>query len=463
MSSTRRLNVWLPLVLVTFSMPALAVAQGSKDDFDRSMNFQRTVRGKVYRDRVTPNWIDGGKQLWYEIKTGPDSREWVFVDGEKGERRAAFDHQKLAAVLADATKKEVDAKKLPLSSFAFTPDLKSITFYALDKHWRCDLDDYSLHASDDKKSEPELKTTVTVLPRPRPSQGDGPQTTIKFVNHTAGPVKLFWLDASGDRNSYGTIEANKDQEQSTHVGHVWLVTDNADRPLGTFEAIEKGGVAVVDGSSAFAGPGRGPRAAAFRGRGGPPNGRPASPDGNWRASIKDHNLVVRNLKTDEQITLTTTGTADDPFVERFYWSPDSSHLVGIQEKVGDNRQVNFVESSPRTQVQPILHTIHYDKPGDKLPVARPRLFDIGAKKQVPVSEDLFPNAWSVTDFHWQPNSRKFMFLYNQRGHQVLRVVAVDAETGEANPLIDEQSKTFIDYSGKSFLSYLEKTNEFMWM
>src|SRR5262249_17754787 len=81
MLNTRRLSQWSPLVtLLILSIPIHTHAQGTKDDYDRSMNFQRNVRGKVYRDRVSPNWIDGGKQLWYEIKTGPDSREWVFVD-----------------------------------------------------------------------------------------------------------------------------------------------------------------------------------------------------------------------------------------------------------------------------------------------------------------------------------------------------------------------------------------------
>ena len=42
--------------------------------------------------------------------------------------------------------------------------------------------------------------------------------------------------------------------------------------------------------------------------------------------------------------------------------------------------------------------------------------------------------------------RAFTFEYNQRGHQVYRVIEVDARPAQARTLIDEQSKTFIYYN-----------------
>jgi dipeptidyl-peptidase 4 len=64
---------------------------------------------------------------------------------------------------------------------------------------------------------------------------------------------------------------------------------------------------------------------------------------------------------------------------------------------------------------------------------------------------------------WAPDSSRFTFLYNQRGHQVLRIIAVDAETGEARTIVEERSETFIDYSSKLFVRYLDATGEILWM
>ena len=47
---------------------------------------------------------------------------------------------------------------------------------------------------------------------------------------------------------------------------------------------------------------------------------------------------------------------------------------------------------------------------------------------------------------WRKDGRAFTFEYNQRGHQVYRVIEVDAATRRARgALITEESKTFIDY------------------
>ena len=43
------------------------------------------------------------------------------------------------------------------------------------------------------------------------------------------------------------------------------------------------------------------------------------------------------------------------------------------------------------------------------------------------------------------------------------MIGVDAATGEARAVVDERSPTFIDYSGKQFLEYLDGTRELIWM
>ena len=43
-----------------------------------------------------------------------------------------------------------------------------------------------------------------------------------------------------------------------------------------------------------------------------------------------------------------------------------------------------------------------------------------------------------------------------------RVIAVNADTGKTRIIVDEQSDTFIDYSSKKYLAYLDDTNELIW-
>jgi dipeptidyl aminopeptidase/acylaminoacyl peptidase len=194
-----------------------------------------------------------------------------------------------------------------------------------------------------------------------------------------------------------------------------------------------------------------------------PPPRAASPDGKWVAFVKEHNLYLRERATDKEFALSRDGKAGDAYSARVFWSPDSTKLVALRTRAGDEHKVYLIESSPRDQLQPKLYSLDYLKPGDRVPVRKPHLFDVAARKEVPVGDELFSNPWSVEEVRWAPDSRRFTFLYNQRGHQVLRVVAVDPASGAARAVIDEQSKTFIDYAHKSFTHYFDATGEILWM
>ncbi|MGC4003863.1 MAG: DPP IV N-terminal domain-containing protein [Pirellulales bacterium] len=125
-------------------------------------------------------------------------------------------------------------------------------------------------------------------------------------------------------------------------------------------------------------------------------------------------------------------------------------------------EIHMVESSPRDQTQPKLITKQYLKPGDRVAVSKPHLFDLEAGKEIRIDDKLFAEPWSIDRLEWEADSVRFTFLFNQRGHQVLRFLAVTASTGETKPVIDEVSKTFIDYSGKLYL-HRTISNEIIWM
>jgi dipeptidyl aminopeptidase/acylaminoacyl peptidase len=208
-----------------------------------------------------------------------------------------------------------------------------------------------------------------------------------------------------------------------------------------------------------------------------PRGRPRgdeSPDGLKSAFIRNHNVVLRLKDSGAELPLCTDGTADDPYESGVFWSPDSTKLVVLKTRKAETHTVYLIESSPKDQVQPKLHSFDYLKPGDRIAHPRVCLFEVPSTNEVAsasspanipalVRDDLFPNPWSIDEIRWSDDSSRFTFAYNQRGHQVLRIIAVDAKTREATPIVDEVSKTFIDYAGKRYVDYLDDTSEIIWM
>jgi dipeptidyl aminopeptidase/acylaminoacyl peptidase len=187
-----------------------------------------------------------------------------------------------------------------------------------------------------------------------------------------------------------------------------------------------------------------------------------SPDMLYSAFIKNYNLYIKNVKTQVETQLSYDGSKGFYYSSYLEWSPDSKKIMAYKVRPGEEHKIYFVESSPKDQFQPKLQNRDYLKPGDQLPFKSPQLFDIKSKKQLAIATDLFQEQYSISDFDWKDDSSAFTFEFNQRGHQVYRVLEVNATDGKVKVIIDETSPTFINYSGKKYRYNLKKTNQIIW-
>jgi dipeptidyl-peptidase-4 len=210
-----------------------------------------------------------------------------------------------------------------------------------------------------------------------------------------------------------------------------------------------------------------------------------SPDKRWEAFVRAHQLWLRNVESEQENRLTISGSETDSFghdvsreraismqygrasedsqVPDVHWSPDSKHLIALKTKRVDERRVHYIEASPKDQLQPKLQSYSYLKPGDPIPTRTVHLFAVEEGKEVPVDGSLFENPWRIDKFRWQSDSKRFTFMFNERGHQTLRVLEIEAETGEVSKLVEETSPTFVDYAYKTYLRFLDEGTGGLWI
>ncbi len=197
-----------------------------------------------------------------------------------------------------------------------------------------------------------------------------------------------------------------------------------------------------------------------------------SPDEKWDAFIENYNVFLRPHGAADAAPLSYDGGEGNAYTfASLTWSGDSKYLAAYRVRAaGFKREVHYVESSPAGQLQPLHSAREYAKPGDVLDVSQPVLFDTGARRQIEIDSALFPNPYSLSRPQWWKDSRAFTFEYNQRGHQLYRVIEVDT-AGKARALITEESPTFVDYrplvnnprdTGKKFRYDLAATHEIVW-
>ncbi|MBI3469954.1 MAG: DPP IV N-terminal domain-containing protein [Candidatus Solibacter usitatus] len=197
----------------------------------------------------------------------------------------------------------------------------------------------------------------------------------------------------------------------------------------------------------------------------PATGGPqASPDGKWEALIVNYNVHLRPKGKREGFELSFDGSEGNSYEGRsISWAPDSKKLAAYRTRPGYHRKIQYIESSPEDQLQPKYSSLEYAKPGDAVDIQQPVLFEVESRRQTIVANALFPNPYQLSRPVWWKDSRGFTFEYNQRGHQVYRVIEVEAATGRPRALISEEPKTFFCYSGKKFRQDLDDGGEIVWM
>jgi dipeptidyl aminopeptidase/acylaminoacyl peptidase len=409
---TRHL-IWLAAVVAVGGLTMRGGASQAPDvaaDYTRSNTLSQRIANKVIDLAEAPNWIEGSQRFWYR-KSVRGGNQFVLVDAAAASKAAAFDHARLASGIATAAAVTASATALPFTSFTYVDNMQAIEF-----------------------------TLAAAGAAGRAGGGGGGRAGGAPAGVAAQPIYRCTLtDYTCTRQPPAAPGAG--QGQAGGQG--------------------RGGRQGGQGAGPQGGPDQ------------PPPPRP-SPDRKTEAFIQNYNIYVRPVggRPDQATALSFDGSEGNAYTNNsIQWSPDSRRIAAFRRRPGYNRLVTYVRSSPEDQLQPNTFTRFYRKPGDVVDYDQPVLFDVASKTQTIVDASLFPNPYSNGRIEWKRDSSGFSFEYNQRGHQVYRVIDVDASTGQARTVIDETSKTFIYYnrqadglsSGRTYRWDSPDGKEMIWM
>ena len=189
-----------------------------------------------------------------------------------------------------------------------------------------------------------------------------------------------------------------------------------------------------------------------------------SPDGKQDAFIEEYNVVIHN--TDEPYSntrrLTQDGTIGKYYSNRIQWSPDGKYILVCKRRPVEKRYVYYVESSPSDQLQPKLHKQEYAKPGDELPQHYPVIIEVATGKAVEADASLIDNQYDLEWLQWSPDSKYVTMEYNQRGHHLYQLLAMDASTGQLRTVVEEKASTFVNYT-RLWRQFINEGKQLLWL
>ena len=287
------------------------------------------------------------------------------------------------------------------------------------------------------------------------SSGGGEEVNLRFSNRLAIPLQLVWVTPGGAERTYGTLAPGETRDQHTFSGHAWRLLDSQGAVVTGFVAAPADSIAVVDGLAIEEWTEQ-DRLSRSRGAEQPSAGRP-------EVFTHQHQLMVRDADGIER-SLTDDGTPEFPWLgSKVHRSPDGKRILAFRVDAPEHRPVHLLDVAPDDRVEPVLETLAYRKPGDRIPYLHPSGFELDGGRRIDVDPALITNPWSINQVSWHPDGERVRMLYNKRGHQVLRLVELDFRTGRSRVLIEETSPTFIDYSEKLFLHIMEDGDHAIWM
>lgn len=185
-----------------------------------------------------------------------------------------------------------------------------------------------------------------------------------------------------------------------------------------------------------------------------------SPDGRWKVKFQDSNVVLEEIGKGEK-KLTEDGTTDH-YYEQVRWAPDSSRFAVMKVKAGQRRMVTVVESSPKDQLQPKVHSWRYDKPGDVIDTRAPWVFYVDGREPLSPDYSLIENPFTVGSLLWRGDSRRLSYDYVERGYGKYYILEADTEKRTHRVAVREESDTFIYVGGNSYRYDVNDGAEYIW-
>ena len=207
-----------------------------------------------------------------------------------------------------------------------------------------------------------------------------------------------------------------------------------------------------------------------------------SPDGKKAAFIKDYNLWVRDLSSNQLTQLTTDGiknfgystdnagwrASDRPIL---LWSPDSKKIATYKQ---DQREVSDMYLVTTNVGKPTLKEWKYPLPGDKqIPMLYRVIINVDEPKVIAIQSapdphraslgDDISSSGSLDDVDWKADGSELAFVSTSRDHKIEKFRIANANTGEVREVFEETVPTQFE-SGQGSINwrYLPESNEILW-
>lgn len=196
-----------------------------------------------------------------------------------------------------------------------------------------------------------------------------------------------------------------------------------------------------------------------------------SPDATAVAFVRDNNLFVKKLDTQQELQLTQdgrwgsiiNGSTDWVYEEEldltqaFAWSPDGGKLAFMKFDESQVREFAFAEYDT---LYPSLFSYKYPKAGEANSIVTVYVYDLKTGQTVRVETGAEKDQY-IPRMYWTNNSSQLIVFRLNRLQNKLDLLLTDPQSGHSHVAWTETNKYYIDITDNFFL--LKDNRHFLWL
>jgi len=197
-----------------------------------------------------------------------------------------------------------------------------------------------------------------------------------------------------------------------------------------------------------------------------------SPDGKSVAFVRQNNIYVQELSTDQIRQLTQDGSAtlingttdwvteeELSLRDAFRWSPDSQSIAYWQfdtTGVGEYSLINDTKEE-----YPVVTTYGYPQPGTRNSAVKVGVVPAQGGPTTWISLPDDPREHYVPRMEWLKDSRQLVLEYLNRLQNTNQVMLADSHTGSARALFEDKDSAWVDYVRS--LHFVQNDKGLLWL
>ncbi len=185
-----------------------------------------------------------------------------------------------------------------------------------------------------------------------------------------------------------------------------------------------------------------------------------SPDRQWFAGVKEHNLRLRSTHDTRSVQLTNDGIEDFEWdVEGAQWSPGSFRLAVTKVDYWKVPQIPIVHWTGRAEE---VEWMRWRKAGKPLPQTELYIVDIRSKRKVRVDTSEEPDQY-IEIVGWRPDGSELLFLRTDRTLKRMFLMAANPTNGAVRLILTETQETFVIGLEVYYVGWAKFLRPFTWL